>query len=291
MALQTWGARWLSLTATCKWDHEPRSISGTAHQIELPTASPPRCSIASPPSLTGTPGTTTAKPRWGSAAASPTTSCQDAAECHCSPCHGAPPSQQHTPAEPLWEPGSLQPEPQHLNIILGHREPLQAPVAGGDFTAHCLTNTACVCTAVLVDAESLCEWWVYIYIAPFAGGIPINTANITHLCASYLHEPCHTPHPPPQHIRPAETVRTTRGKVGTRLMRSPQLEFSQVTGAKPLLLWSCPASFDRRLCSGHFYLIWKRLDRTSYCVCHQKSRACFLSSANLKWGDGVALYL
>lgn len=67
------------------------------------------------------------------------------------------PSLQPPPAEPLWEPVSLQLEPQSLNISLGHREPLKAPVAGRDLTAHCLTNTVCLCTAMQEDAESLCE--------------------------------------------------------------------------------------------------------------------------------------
>lgn len=137
------------------------------------------------------------------------------------------------------------------------------------------------------NADLLCERWVYIYIVPFAGGIPINTANTTYLHASYPYQSCH---PTLQHIRSSETIRTTQGKVGKRQMQLLQLEFSQGTGAKPLLLWSCPESFDCHMCSGHFYLIWKRLDRTSYCVCLQKSRDCFQSSENINLGAGVALY-
>lgn len=67
------------------------------------------------------------------------------------------PSLERPPAEPLWEPASLQPEPQSLNIILGCREPLKAPVAGGDLTAHHLTNSACLCTATDEDTRLLCE--------------------------------------------------------------------------------------------------------------------------------------
>lgn len=104
------------------------------------------------------------------------------------PVTACPPSLQHPPAEPLWEPLTPQPEPQSLNI-LGCREPFEAPLAGGDLTAHCLPNTTCLCNS-RARGFWLALWVMSLHLYT---GLCWRDPHwyCKYLCASYPHQSHH----------------------------------------------------------------------------------------------------
>lgn len=99
------------------------------------------------------------------------------------------------------------------------------------------------------DAESLCEWWVYIYIVPFARGVPINTANIAYLRMHISHATlplCHTSGPLRQSEPPRESW--ARGRCNY-----PSWNLSKVQEQN---LCSCEAEHIQA------FSIWFKSDRT-----------------------------
>lgn len=74
------------------------------------------------------PGMTKAKPQVGLSCGIPTQQPRHCGALRQPPVTVYPLSPQHPPAEPLWEPLSLQPEPRSLNFILGCRRRCNSPL-------------------------------------------------------------------------------------------------------------------------------------------------------------------